>query len=44
MSPYVLSQEAADDLREIHGYIAADDPAAARGFLSGYRDIGALFS
>ncbi|TVR35409.1 MAG: type II toxin-antitoxin system RelE/ParE family toxin [Nitriliruptor sp.] len=37
VSRYVLSQEAADDLREIHGYIAADDPAAASGVLEDLR-------
>ena len=37
MSRYVLSREAAGDLREIHDHIAADDPAAARRVLEDLR-------
>jgi plasmid stabilization system protein ParE len=38
VAPFVLSAPAASDLREIHAYIAADDPAAARRVLNGLRD------
>jgi plasmid stabilization system protein ParE len=38
VAPYVLSAPAASDLREIHAYIAADDPAAARRVLHDLRD------
>jgi plasmid stabilization system protein ParE len=34
----VLSARAASDLREIHDYIAADDPSAARCVLEDLRD------
>lgn len=34
----LLSAPAASDLREIHAYIAADDPAAARRILDDLRD------
>ena len=37
MPRYVLSQEATGDLREIHDYIAAEDPAAARRVLEDLR-------
>jgi plasmid stabilization system protein ParE len=38
VAPFVLSAPAASDLREIHTYIAADDPAAARRVLNDLRD------
>lgn len=37
MPGFVLSQEATGDLREVHDYIAADDPAAARRVLEDLR-------
>jgi toxin ParE1/3/4 len=38
VASFVLSAPAASDLREIHAYIAADDPAAARRVLQDLRD------
>ncbi|WP_052668762.1 type II toxin-antitoxin system RelE/ParE family toxin [Nitriliruptor alkaliphilus] len=38
MASLLLSAPAASDLREIHAYIAADDPAAARRILDDLRD------
>jgi plasmid stabilization system protein ParE len=38
VAPFVLSAPAASDLREIHTYIAADDPAAAGRVLEDLRD------
>jgi plasmid stabilization system protein ParE len=38
VASFVLSAPAASDLREIHAYIAADDPAAARRVLGHLRD------
>jgi toxin ParE1/3/4 len=37
MARYVLSREALDDLQDIRGYIAKDDPAAARRVLTQMR-------
>lgn len=37
MPRFVLSREATADLREVHDYIAADDPAAARRVLDDLR-------
>ncbi|TVR24904.1 MAG: type II toxin-antitoxin system RelE/ParE family toxin [Nitriliruptor sp.] len=37
MPRFVLSEAAASDLRDIHEYIAADDPAAARRVLEDLR-------
>lgn len=37
MLRFVLSSEATADLREVHDYIAADDPAAARRVLDDLR-------
>ena len=37
MPRFVLSETAADDLRDIYDYIAADDPAAARRVLEDLR-------
>ena len=37
MPGYVLSPEAADDLRDIRDYIAQDNPAAARQLLADLR-------
>jgi plasmid stabilization system protein ParE len=38
VAAFLLSAPAASDLREIHAYIAADDPAAARRVLHELRD------
>ncbi len=38
MPRFVLSEAAAGDLRDIHEYISADDPAAARRVLQDLRD------
>jgi plasmid stabilization system protein ParE len=38
VASFVLSAPATSDLREMHAYIAADDPAAARRVLHDLRD------
>jgi plasmid stabilization system protein ParE len=38
VASFLLSAPAASDLREIHAYIAADDPTAARRVLEDLRD------